>query len=87
MKSIVRAIMEDVYYPIEIDLDPRSTHSSSKKCLTLKEAKELLADLESEIEIIEWEEEKKRRANPEPEVSEKRAFAERMGMSPSSIYS
>ena len=74
--NIVRAILEDVYYPIEINGEG----------LTLKQAKKLLADLEAEIEIVEWEEEKKRRANPEPEVSEKRAFAERYGLQPSSVY-
>ena len=74
--NIVRAILEDVYYPIEINGEG----------LTLKQAKKLLTDLEAEIEIVEWEEEKKRRANPEPEVSEKRAFAERYGLQPSSVY-
>jgi hypothetical protein len=73
---VVRAIMEDVYYPIEINGEG----------LTLKQAKKLLADLEAEIEILEWEEAKKKKANPDPEVSEKRIFAERMGMEPSSVY-
>ena len=73
----VQARLEDVYYPIEID----------GKGMTLKQAKELLADLESEIEILEWEIEKQKRANPEPEVSEKKEFAEKYGLQPSSRFS
>jgi hypothetical protein len=81
----VQAILEDVYYPIEIELNTGESQNTIAM-VTINEAKKLLADLETEIEIIEWEEVKKRRANPDPEVSEKRVFAEKMGLQPSSVY-
>jgi len=87
---IVKAIMEDVYYPIEVSLNQRElvlpTSGGALCCLSLRQAKKLLADLEAEIEIVEWEEAKKKKANPDPEVSEKREFAEKMVLQPSSVY-
>ena len=78
MKNSAMAITDqNSYYQIEI---------ITEQNLTIKEAKKLLADLETQIEIIEWEETKKKKANPDPEVSEKRVFAEKMGIQPSSVY-
>ena len=77
-KFVVRAIVEEnVAYSIEINGEG----------ITLKDAEKLLDDLEREIEIVTWEIEKQKRANPEPEVSEKKEFAEKYGLQPSSRFS
>ena len=57
----VKAILEDVYYPIEIELNTGESQPTIVMT-TINEAKKLMDQLTAEIEIAQWNEEIK----PEP---------------------